>query len=91
MPCLPLLRPVFEKKKPEVFSMDSADVKKIEKMHHDRMDVHQFLSERSKAYGAFVQLAKEAFSDGAQSLLPDQFRDMMDWVRKLAALEGRQL
>ena len=34
---------------------------------------------------------EEAFSDGAQSLLPDQFRDMMDWVRKLAALEGRQL
>jgi len=34
---------------------------------------------------------EEAFSDGAQSLLPDQFKEMMDWVRKLAALEGRQL
>ena len=34
---------------------------------------------------------EEAFSDGAQSLLPEQFREMMDWVRKLAALEGRQL
>jgi 3-deoxy-7-phosphoheptulonate synthase len=32
---------------------------------------------------------EEAFSDGAQSLLPDQFKEMMDWVRKLAALEGR--
>ncbi len=34
---------------------------------------------------------EEAFSDGAQSLLPDQFREMMDWVRKLVVLEGRQL
>jgi 3-deoxy-7-phosphoheptulonate synthase len=34
---------------------------------------------------------EEAFSDGAQSLLPAQFTEMMDWVRKLAALEGRQL
>jgi 3-deoxy-7-phosphoheptulonate synthase len=34
---------------------------------------------------------EEAFSDGAQSLLPDQFREMMDWVRKLTVLEGRQL
>jgi 3-deoxy-7-phosphoheptulonate synthase len=34
---------------------------------------------------------EEAFSDGAQSLLPDQFRELMDWVRKLVALEGRQL
>jgi 3-deoxy-7-phosphoheptulonate synthase len=34
---------------------------------------------------------EEAFSDGAQSLLPEQFRDMMEWVRKLAGLEGRQL
>jgi 3-deoxy-7-phosphoheptulonate synthase len=34
---------------------------------------------------------EEAFSDGAQSLLPDQFREMMDWVRKLAALEGRKM
>ena len=34
---------------------------------------------------------EEAFSDGAQSLLPDQFKEMMDWVRKLAVLEGRQL
>jgi 3-deoxy-7-phosphoheptulonate synthase len=34
---------------------------------------------------------EEAFSDGAQSLLPEQFREMMDWVRKLVALEGRQL
>jgi 3-deoxy-7-phosphoheptulonate synthase len=34
---------------------------------------------------------EEAFSDGAQSLLPDQFREMMDWVRKLVAVEGRRL
>jgi 3-deoxy-7-phosphoheptulonate synthase len=34
---------------------------------------------------------EEAFSDGAQSLLPGQFNEMMNWVRKLAALEGRQL
>ena len=34
---------------------------------------------------------EEAFSDGAQSLLPEQFGEMMDWVRKLVALEGRKL
>ncbi len=34
---------------------------------------------------------EEAFSDGAQSLLPDQFTELMDWVRKLVALEGREL
>ena len=34
---------------------------------------------------------EEAFSDGAQSLLPEQFKEMMDWVRKLVALEGRQM
>ena len=34
---------------------------------------------------------EEAFSDGAQSLLPGQFRDMMGWVRKLAELEGKKL
>ena len=32
---------------------------------------------------------EEAFSDGAQSLLPDQFAALMDMVRKLAALDGR--
>jgi len=32
---------------------------------------------------------EEAFSDGAQSLLPSQFSDLMEWVRKLAALEGK--
>ncbi len=32
---------------------------------------------------------EEAFSDGAQSLLPAQFEDLMGWVRKLAALEGK--
>jgi len=34
---------------------------------------------------------EEAFSDGAQSLLPGQFRDMMEWVRKLAELEGKAM
>ncbi len=32
---------------------------------------------------------EEAFSDGAQSLLPVQFVELMDWVRKLAVIEGR--
>ncbi len=34
---------------------------------------------------------EEAFSDGAQSLLPAQFREMMDWVKKLVELEGKKL
>ncbi|MEX1274361.1 MAG: 3-deoxy-7-phosphoheptulonate synthase, partial [Bacteroidota bacterium] len=34
---------------------------------------------------------EEAFSDGAQSLLPGQFEDLMGWVRKLVQLEGKQL
>ncbi len=32
---------------------------------------------------------EEAFSDGAQSLVPSQFEELMSWVRKLAALEGK--
>jgi len=32
---------------------------------------------------------EEAFSDGAQSLLPKQFATLMDMVRKLAALDGK--
>jgi len=32
-----------------------------------------------------------AFSDGAQSLTPDQFGMLMDWVRKLALLESKIL
>ena len=34
---------------------------------------------------------EEAFSDGAQSLLPGQFQEMMDWVAKLVAVEGKKL
>ncbi len=34
---------------------------------------------------------EEAFSDGAQSLLPQQFENLMDWVRKLALLENKEL
>ncbi len=34
---------------------------------------------------------EEAFSDGAQSLTPSQFDDLMVWVRKLIAVEGRIL
>jgi 3-deoxy-7-phosphoheptulonate synthase len=32
-----------------------------------------------------------AFSDGAQSLTPEQFGELMDWVRKLSKLEGREV
>jgi 3-deoxy-7-phosphoheptulonate synthase len=34
---------------------------------------------------------EEAFSDGAQSLLPQQFEELMGWVRKLVQLEGKIL
>jgi 3-deoxy-7-phosphoheptulonate synthase len=34
---------------------------------------------------------ENAFSDGAQSLLPEQFDDLMGWVKKLVQIEGRQL
>ena len=34
---------------------------------------------------------EEAFSDGAQSLLPGQFQEMMGWVAKLVELEGKKL
>lgn len=34
---------------------------------------------------------EEAFSDGAQSLLPGQFEELMGWVRKLVQIEGKQL
>jgi 3-deoxy-7-phosphoheptulonate synthase len=34
---------------------------------------------------------EEAFSDGAQSLTPDQFSEMMNWVRKLAQLENKKI
>lgn len=34
---------------------------------------------------------EEAFSDGAQSLLPEQFEELMTWVRKLVQLEGKDM
>jgi 3-deoxy-7-phosphoheptulonate synthase len=34
---------------------------------------------------------EEAFSDGAQSLTPVQFDELMGWVRKLVHVEGREL
>lgn len=34
---------------------------------------------------------EEAFSDGAQSLLPNQFEELMTWVKKLADLEGKEV
>jgi len=34
---------------------------------------------------------EEAFSDGAQSLTPVQFDELMVWVKKLAQVEGREL
>jgi 3-deoxy-7-phosphoheptulonate synthase len=34
---------------------------------------------------------EEAFSDGAQSLTPDQFTELMMWIRKLANIENKQM
>jgi 3-deoxy-7-phosphoheptulonate synthase len=34
---------------------------------------------------------EDAFSDGAQSLEPSQFDELMVWVRKLVAVEGKEL
>ena len=34
---------------------------------------------------------EEAFSDGAQSLTPSQFAELMSWVKKLVSLEGKSL
>jgi 3-deoxy-7-phosphoheptulonate synthase len=34
---------------------------------------------------------EEAFSDGAQSLLPEQFEQLMGWVKQLVQIEGKQL
>jgi 3-deoxy-7-phosphoheptulonate synthase len=34
---------------------------------------------------------EEAFSDGAQSLVPAQFVELMSWVRRLAALDGKEV
>lgn len=44
--------------------MDAIDKEKIEKIIRDRKYAHDFYSERSKAYTAFVDLAKFAFADG---------------------------
>jgi len=49
---------------------------------------------RVRADGLIVEVhpnPEEAFSDGAQSLLPEQFNEMMEWVKKLAVLEGREV
>jgi 3-deoxy-7-phosphoheptulonate synthase len=34
---------------------------------------------------------EEAFSDGAQSLTPEQFTILMDWIRKLAQIENKSV
>jgi 3-deoxy-7-phosphoheptulonate synthase len=34
---------------------------------------------------------EDAFSDGAQSLMPAQFDELMAWVRKLVQIEGKEL
>jgi 3-deoxy-7-phosphoheptulonate synthase len=34
---------------------------------------------------------EEAFSDGAQSLTPDQFSTLMDWIRKLVQIENKKI
>ncbi len=44
--------------------MESSDREKIEAMFRERKEAHEFLSARSKTYGAFVRLAQEAFSAG---------------------------
>jgi len=44
--------------------MDSRDEEKIEKIISDRKNAHRFLLDRSKAYGAFANFVKIAFSDG---------------------------
>lgn len=44
--------------------MEASDIEKIEKIIRDRKYAHDFYSERSKAYGAFVNLAKYAFAEG---------------------------
>lgn len=46
------------------FVMEASDIEKIEKIILDRKAAHRFLSERSKAYGAFANFVKIAFSDG---------------------------
>ena len=45
--------------------MKNSDIEKIEKINRDTKEAHEFLSEHSKTYGAFVQLANEAFTEGA--------------------------
>ena len=44
--------------------MEASDIEKIEKIVRDRKDAHKFLLERSKAYSAFSNFVKVAFSDG---------------------------
>jgi len=53
----------IEQKK-EKFIMDNSDVEKIEKILEERKSTHDFLIERSKTYGSFIELAKNAFSPG---------------------------
>lgn len=45
--------------------MENSDIEKIEKTYRDTMQAHEFLSDRSKTYDAFVRLAREAFTEGA--------------------------
>ncbi len=44
--------------------METSDIEKIEKIISDRKHAHNFFSKRSKAYGAFTELAKQAFAEG---------------------------
>ena len=34
---------------------------------------------------------EEAFSDGAQSLLPSEFQELMDGVKRYVSVDGRKL
>lgn len=45
--------------------MKEKDIKKIEKINHDRNEAHEkLISKKSKVYRTFLDLEKEAFSDG---------------------------
>lgn len=44
--------------------MEAADIEKIEKILQERKSTHDFLIDRSKTYGSFIELAKNAFSSG---------------------------
>lgn len=44
--------------------MDDGDIEKIEKIIEDRKTAHAFFGRKSKTYGAFVEVERNAFRDG---------------------------